>query len=647
MTFADKVATAPESPGVYLLKDAKGRVLYVGKARVLRERLQAYTQPKEDPRLRSLVSKVADLETVITRSEVEALVLEENFIKFKKPRYNVRLRDDKRFPYLKITAAEPFPCIYVTRNLRDDTALGTVPVRGQSPSKSVFFGPYTSAKELRKALKAVKRIFRMRTCKRDLTALGTVPMRGLSPSESEVRTEGNARQGRVLGKPQGTVHNGTVSGFPRPCLNFELNRCTGPCAGKVTQEQYAQQVKDVVRFLSGRSDELTEQVEQRMWAASQAQDFEVAAGLRDQLMALREIRKDQQAVVQDKTSRDIIGLARGARAAVAALFRVREGKIMSREEYPLTVGADAPDSEILSAVIRSIHTHTHDVPEEIILPSAIEDAAALEALFAEKRGRKVRIVVPERGEKVRLMELARANAEKALVELRPEERVPAGNRELAEILGLPTVPRLIEGVDISNTQGTNAVGSIVVFRDDRPTKQQYRLFKIRAVTGSNDFAMMEEVLARRVRGLLEKNRPLPDLVLVDGGKGQLSSAVKAYGQFDAEIPILGLAKRTDTLYYDDGREIAIPVRSPALKLLKRIRDESHRFAITFHRKLRGKKMVESELDEIPGLGPVRKKALIQHFGSLDKVRLAAVEEIAKVKGFGPSLAETVRHQLHA
>jgi excinuclease ABC subunit C len=592
MSFADKVAAAPEAPGVYLLKDSKGRVLYVGKARVLRDRLQAYTQPKEDPRLRSLVSKVTDLETVVTRSEVEALVLEENFIKFKKPRYNVRLRDDKKFPYLKITA-EPYPRIFVTRNLRDD--------------KSVFFGPYTSAKELRKALKAVKRIFRMRTCKYNL------------PEDRPAR----------------------------PCLNFELSRCSAPCADKVTKEQYAGQVNDVVRFLSGRSDELIEQVEQRMWAASQAQDFETAAVLRDQLLALRDIRKNQQAVMQDKTSRDIIGLARGRKSAVAALFRVREGKIVSREEYPLTAGDNAPDSELLSTVVRSVHAHTHDIPEEIILPAPIEDAAALEALFAEKRGRKVKIVVPERGEKVRLMELARANAEKALVELRPEERVPAGNRELAEILGLPTVPRLIEGVDISNTQGTNAVGSIVVFRDDKPTKQQYRLFKIRTVTGSNDFAMMEEVLARRVRGLLEKNRPLPDLVLVDGGKGQLSSAVKAYGQFDAEIPILGLAKRTDTLYYDDGREIAIPVTSPALKLLKRVRDESHRFAITFHRKLRGKKMVESELDEIPGLGPVRKKVLIQHFGSLDKVRLATAEDIAKVEGFGPALADKVFRELHS
>jgi len=608
VTFAEKVATAPESPGVYMLKDAKGRVLYVGKARVLRERLKAYTQPQENPRLRALVSRVTDLETIVTRSEVEALVLEENLVKFKKPRYNVRMRDDKKYPYLKITAAELFPRIFVTRNLKQDG--------------SVFFGPYTSARELRKALRGVKRIFRLRTCKRELpeTGLGT---------QSEL--SGNSVMSRVR---------------LRPCLNFEVNRCSGPCTGRLLPQDYGQQVKDVIAFLSGRSDELTEQVESRMWEAAKAQDYEVAASLRDQLMALREIRKDQQAVLQDKTSRDIIGLARGERSAMAAMFRVREGKIVAREEYALNAGRDVPDSEVLTTLVRSVHTHIHDIPDEIVLPAPIEDAEVLEQLFAERKGKNVRVFAPERGEKLRLVELARANAEKALVELAPEEKVPQGNRELAEILGLPSVPRLIEGVDISNTQGTNAVGSIVVFRDDRPTKQAYRLFKIRTVTGSDDFAMMEEVLARRVRGLLEKNRPLPDLVLVDGGKGQLSSAVKAYGQFDAEIPILGLAKRTDTLYYVDGREISIPVTSPALKLLKRIRDESHRFAITFHRKLRGRKMVESDLDNVPGLGPARKQALIQHFGSLDKLKHATTIEIARVKGFGPALADKVFGELH-
>jgi excinuclease ABC subunit C len=409
-----------------------------------------------------------------------------------------------------------------------------------------------------------------------------------------------------------------------------------------------------------------------MWRESEAQHYETAALLRDQLMALREIRKDQQAVVQDKLSRDIIGLAVGTKASVATLFRVREGRIVSKEEYPLTAGADVPESELLGSVVSAVHLHTADLPDEIVLPAPVDDAEALEALFAERRGRKVRIIVPERGERVGLLELARANADKALVELAPEERVPAGNRELAAILGLPRVPRIIEGVDISNTQGTNAVGSIVVFKDDRPAKQQYRLFKIRTVQGSDDFAMIEEVLSRRVRGLLEKGRALPDLVLVDGGKGQLSAAARAYsracdtarnaggGQSQvsparnpsgdsprvSDIPILGLAKRTDTVYHLDGREVAVPLGSPALHLLKRIRDESHRFAITFHRKLRGKKMVESELDSVRGLGPARKKALIQHFGSLEKLRLAAAGEIAKVRGFGPALAQRVFQVLH-
>lgn len=604
-SFADKVAAAPDAPGVYLLKDKRGRVLYVGKARVLRERLRAYTQPQENPRLRSLVRRVADLETVVTRSETEALVLEENFIKMKHPRYNVRLRDDKKFPYLKLTIGEPFPRIFVTRNLGPHHSFPAKSGEDLRPrpsqDKSVFFGPYTSARELRKALRGVKRIFRLRTCKYDL------------PSDRPAR----------------------------PCLEYEVNRCTGPCADKVTPAQYQAQVEDAVRFLSGRADELMESIEQRMWQESACQHYEAAAILRDQLLALREIRKEQQAVSQDKTSRDVIGLARGRKSSVATLLRIREGKIVAKEEYPLTAGEDVSESELLSSVLAAVHMHTADLPDEIVLPIAVEDGDVFAALFSERRGRKVRIVVPERGERIGLLELAKANADKALVELAPEERVPAGSRELATILGLEQVPRIIEGVDISNTQGTNAVGSIVVFRDDRPARSQYRLFKIRTVSGADDFAMIEEVLNRRVRGLLDRGQPLPDLVLVDGGKGQLSAAVRAYSAAAASIPILGLAKRTDTVYYLDGREVAVPLGSAALHLLKRIRDESHRFAITYHRKLRGKKMVESELDSVRGLGPVRIKKLIQHFGSLEKLRLASADEIAKVRGFGPALAQKV------
>ncbi|MEO0005798.1 MAG: excinuclease ABC subunit UvrC [candidate division WOR-3 bacterium] len=593
MGFSEKVKAAPNEPGVYLLKDRQGKVLYIGKARSLRDRLRSYLQPQFQPRLAALLRRVFDLETIVTRSEVEALLLEESLIKIKKPRYNVRLRDDKKYPYLKITVQESFPRIFITRNIK--------------PDGSVLFGPYTSAKELRKALRGVRRIFKLRTCKREL--------------------------------PDETVK--------QPCLNFQVKRCLGPCIGRITAEDYRQVVESVIAFLSGRSEKLTEEIEQRMWQEAESQRYEQAAILRDQLLALREVVRHQEVVTQDPTARDVIGLAKGIKGAVGVVFRIREKRIVAREQYSLAADETVPDEEILEGLLRSVYTHTADLPDEIVLPSPIAGVDLFEEVFAERRNKRVKIVTASRGEKRALVELAQRNAEKALVEILPqEERIPKANQELARILNLPAPPRLIEGVDISNTQGTNAVGSVVVFKDDRPLKSHYRLFKIRTVSGPNDFAMIAEVLARRVRGLLEKNLPLPDLVLVDGGKGQLSAAINAYHQFDQEIPILGLAKRTDTLYYLDGREISIPLTSPALKLLKRIRDESHRFAITLHRKIRGKRMVVSELDTIPDIGPCRRQALIRHFGSISKLRGASIDDIAKVKGIGKSLAEKIYHHLH-
>ncbi|MEO0067574.1 MAG: excinuclease ABC subunit UvrC [candidate division WOR-3 bacterium] len=593
MGFSEKVKAAPNEPGVYLLKDRQGKVLYIGKARSLRDRLRSYLQPQFQPRLAALLRRVFDLETIVTRSEVEALLLEESLIKIKKPRYNVRLRDDKKYPYLKITVQESFPRIFITRNIK--------------PDGSVLFGPYTSAKELRKALRGVRRIFKLRTCKREL--------------------------------PDETVK--------QPCLNFQVKRCLGPCIGRITAEDYRQVVESVIAFLSGRSEKLTEEIEQRMWQEAESQRYEQAAILRDQLLALREVVRHQEVVTQDPTARDVIGLAKGIKGAVGVVFRIREKRIVAREQYSLAADETVPDEEILEGLLRSVYTHTADLPDEIVLPSPIAGVDLFEEVFAERRNKRVKIVTASRGEKRALVELAQRNAEKALVEILPqEERIPKANQELARILNLPAPPRLIEGVDISNTQGTNAVGSVVVFKDDRPLKSHYRLFKIRTVSGPNDFAMIAEVLARRVKGLLEKNLPLPDLVLVDGGKGQLSAAINAYHQFDQEIPILGLAKRTDTLYYLDGREISIPLTSPALKLLKRIRDESHRFAITLHRKIRGKRMVVSELDTIPDVGPCRRQALIRHFGSISKLRGASIDDIAKVKGIGKSLAEKIYHHLH-
>ncbi len=579
----------PAEPGVYLFRDRQGKILYIGKARDLRDRLRAYIQPQSEPRLAALVRRIADVETIVTRSEVEALLLEESLIKIKKPRYNVRLRDDKKYPYLKITVQERFPRIFITRNIKPDGA--------------VLFGPYTSARELRRALKGVRRIFRLRTCKRELPESNPGP----------------------------------------PCLNFQVRRCYAPCAGKISEREYRQLVEDVIEFLSGRSEKLTAELERRMWQG----EYEQAAMLRDQLLALREVVRHQQVVSSERTARDVLGLAKGRRAAVAVIFRIREGRIVAREEYSLAADQTVGDEEILEGVLRSVYTHTADLPEEIVLPAAVPGRELFEQVLSSRRGKPVKIMAPARGERLGLVKLAERNAEKALVELLPPaKRVPKAVQELAAILNLPEPPRVIEGVDISNTQGTNAVGSVVVFRDDRPVKSQYRRFKIRTVSGPNDYAMMTEVLARRVRGLLEKGLPLPDLVLVDGGKGQLSAAHNAYHQFDREIPILGLAKRTDTLYYLDGREISVPLTSPALKLLKRIRDEAHRFAITFHRRLRGRKLLISELDTIPGVGPARRQALLQHFGSLARLRGAGVEEIARVRGIGTGLAEKIYQFLH-
>lgn len=591
MSFSAKVAVAPTEPGVYMLKDSRGRVLYIGKARNLRERLRAYVQPQHNPRLAALVKRVQDVETILTRTEVEALVLEESLIKVNRPRYNVRLRDDKRYPYLKLTVQERFPRIFVTRDTRPDGAL--------------LFGPYTVGHELRRAVRVVKRLFGVRTCRLDL------------PEK----------------KP------------PRPCLEFQLGRCLGPCATGVDEAEYRQRVKDVARFLAGKSDGLIAALEQRMWQASERQDYESAAALRDQLTALREITRRQHAVVPQVGARDIVGLARGSTTALAVLLRVREGRIVAKEEYAFSASRDVPDSEVLEGLLRAVHAHTADLPNEVILPAQVEAAPVFEELLSGRKGARVRLVTPARGEKVRLVELAQRNAEKSLTEVVPEQRVPKAGAELAKLLGLAEVPRLIEGVDVSNTQGTDAVGSIVVFRDDRPVKSEYRRFRIRTVQGADDFAMIQEVLERRVRGRLEKSLPPADLVLVDGGKGQLAAAIRAYRAFGSEVPILGLAKRTDTLYHADGRELSVPLRSPALVLLKRIRDESHRFAVTYHRKLRAKRQTGSALDRITGIGPARRKVLIRHFGSVGRLRRASADEIRRVPGIGPGLARKIVEEL--
>jgi excinuclease ABC subunit C len=602
ISLQEKINSIPEVPGVYLFKNKRGKIIYVGKSRNLKDRLRSYTQEQINAPREILIRNIHDLEFIETKSETEALVLEDNLIKLNKPRFNVRLKDDKKFPYLKITVQEKFPRIFATRNLKKDG--------------SVLFGPYTNAKNLRRAIKAVRTIFKIRTCKKKLP----------------------------LARPE------------RPCLNFAMNRCLAPCQGSVSETDYRERINNVMSFLSGKSHVLEETITKKMQTAAATEDFEHAATLRDQLLALKDITKNQDAVFTDTVARDVIGLAIGQEIikqqfappksyASATLMKVRDGKIAGKERYPLVLSKSTSQQEIIETLLRTVYLHTYDIPDQIILPVKIDDARTFVQWFRERHKKRVWVFMPKKPDAKRLLKLASTDADIGLAEIMPIAKTPQALLELQRILNLPAPPKVIEGVDISNISGTSATGSIVVFENNYPNKKEYRMFRIRTVHGPNDYAMMEEVLTRRIKGLLFKKRPLPDLVLVDGGKGQLSSAIKAYSTASKPIPLLAFAKRTDILYYIDGREISIPVYSPALKLLKRIRDEAHRFAIKYHKKLRGKKLIASELDYIQGIGPKRKQILIKHFGSLDKIREANIEDIAKLKGFNQKIAEKIKQAL--
>ena len=600
MLSQEKISLVPESSGVYLIKDKRGKIIYIGKSRSLKDRIRTYLRPEY--RTQALYRNAFDFEFIETKSETEALVLEDNLIKLNKPRFNIRLKDDKKFPYLKITVQEKYPRIFATRNLKKDG--------------SILFGPYTNAKNLRRAVKAVRNIFKIRTCKRDLPFKKT----------------------------------------PRPCLNFAMNKCLAPCQDNVSEPEYRERINNVISFLSGKSLNLEQELESCMKKAAVNEDFETAATLRDQLFALKDISQKQDAVFTDIAARDIIGLAVagtfikesfGPKKSYAnvTLMKVRDGKIIGKENYPFVLNKKTEAGEIIETLLRTVYLHTYDIPDEIILPVELEDKKVFIQWFKAERKRRVRIYCPRTGLKKRLLKLASTDADVGLAEIMPVQKIATPLLELQRILNLAEPPKFIEGVDISNISGTSATGSIVVFENGYPNKKEYRMFQIRTVQGSNDYAMMEEVLIRRIKSLIMKNKPLADLVLIDGGKGQLTSAEKAYATAPKPIPLLAFAKRTDMLYYNDGREISIPACSPALKLLKRIRDEAHRFAIKYHKKLRGKKLIASELDYIQGIGPKRKQVLIKHFGSLDKIKEASIEEIARLEGFNQKIAETIKRTL--
>ena len=641
----------PTSPGVYLMKNADGRVLYVGKADSLRNRVRSYFAARgpEDARIARMVTEVADVEYIVTDTVSEAYLLESNLIKEHRPRFNIRLRDDKSYPFVKITLGEDFPRIVRTRKLARDG--------------SRYFGPYASASSVDETLKLLRKIFPFRTCNLDIP-------------------EGK----RVL---------------ERPCLLYYINRCQGPCIQAIEKAEYRATIGQIVDFLEGKQEPIAAELRREMESHSDALRFEQAAASRDKLRAVERTMEQQKMAAFSRAEHDVIGLAREEDEACVQVMQVRNGKLIGREHFIVEGARDATDAEVLGGFLQQYYANTDALPRALLAPLMPAGADDLAAYLADRRGLRVTISVPERGEKRRLVALATQNAVEALERERAEWLADAAKRdealtELADALGLPKLPERIECYDMSNIQGTSAVGSMVVFIDGRPEPREYRRFRIRSGDTPDDFRMMAEVLRRRFSrvaklradtGALslaavgadeapegdtdlpadldpdagpvdggahgngdqprEAAWSVPDLVIVDGGKGQLSAAVGALTELGiTDVPLTGLAKRFEELYLPDRPDpIVLPRRSQALYLVQRIRDEAHRFAITYHRDVRGRRALRSELDDIAGIGPGRKKALLKRFGSVRRIREASVEEVAGTPGISRDLAERVKGHL--
>ena len=594
--------TLPTKPGCYLMKNADSKLIYVGKAINLRARVRSYfhSDSSHDNKTRRLVREITDIEWIVVGSELEALILEMNLIKRHRPRFNVRLKDDKRYPYIKIHWATPYPKVTVTRQMTDDG--------------SRYFGPYTSVWAVHQTLDVLRRIFPYLTCDREITGNDT-----------------------------------------RACLYYDIKLCTGPCIGAVNQAEYRQMIADLQGFLNGKSDPIVKRLEKEMQKASEELRYEKAAAVRDQLKAIQTIVERQKIVFNaDYLDSDVIAMAREDGEACVQIFFVRGGKMIGREYFILEGTEETSDTEVVEQFVKQFYTEAANVPEQLMLPQEIEEAKIIGQWLRSKRGgKKVEIRVPRRGQSKDLVKLAAENATETLSALRTQWQADTHKQEqaLAELqdsLKLSEPPNRIECYDISNTQGTATVGSMVVFEQGVPSKKLYRRFNVKSVPGApDDFASMEEVLARRFRRWQSAqeteadpgSKPdasfsfLPDLIIIDGGKGQLSRVVKVLEEFDLSdiVPIVGLAKREEEIFFPNkSKSILLPRHSQGLYLVQRIRDEAHRFAITAHRKRRSKLGLASQLDSIPGIGPTRRKALLKHFGSIDKIRAASIDDLTNV-----------------
>jgi excinuclease ABC subunit C len=611
------LATLPSKPGCYIYRNIAGEVIYVGKAISLRNRVRSYFHAdlSHDAKTRRLVREIEDAEWIVVGSELEALILEMNLIKKHRPKYNVRLKDDKRYPYIKVHWSDPFPKVTVTRQMVEDG--------------SRYFGPYTSAWAVYQTLDVLRRIFPYLTCDRVIT-----------------------------GQDQ------------RACLYYDIKLCTAPCIGAIDQAGYRQMISDLMDFLSGHSEGIVQRIEQEMQKASEEMRFEKAAALRDKLKAIQSIIERQKIVfATDYLDSDVLAMARSNGEACVQVFFIRSGKLIGREYFILEGTEDAADPEVMGQFIKQFYTEAATIPQQVMLPQEIEEAQIISQWLRSKRGgEKVEFFVPKEGQPHELVKMATENATETLSSLRAQWQADTHKQEqaLAELqsaLNLPEPPNRIECYDISNIQGTAIVGSMVVFTQGVPDKKLYRKFNIESVVGApDDFASMEEMLTRRFRrwnaGQETEANPgskpdasfsfLPDLIIIDGGKGQLGRAVKVLENvgLSGKLPIVGLAKQQEELFFPDRSDsVKLPRHSQGLYLLQRIRDEAHRYGITAHRAKRTKLGMASILDSVPGIGPTRRKALLKHFGSVDKIREASIEELAAVKGMSKGAAESIKAHL--
>lgn len=607
----EELKKLPAKPGVYIMHDVHDDIIYVGKAIILKNRVRQYFQSSRNhtPKIRQMVSHVARFEYIITDSELEALVLECNLIKEHRPKYNTMLKDDKTYPYIKVTVGEAFPRIMLVRSMKKD--------------KAKYFGPYTSSQSVRDIIDLSQKIYKIRSCNRSL------------PKET---------------------------GNDRPCLYYHMGQCQAPCQGYISQEEYHENVRQMLYFLGGNFEPVIQMLTDKMYAASEKMDFEKAASYRDLLNSVKQIDQKQKITSSEMDDKDVIAFARDKDEAVVQVFFVRHGRLIGREHFYVSGVANDTESQVLTAFVKQYYASSPFVPSTLMLQYPLDDREVILEWLSGRKGHKVREVVPQRGQKERLVELAAENARNVLTKDREkirleEARTTGAVRDLAEMLGLPAGIRRMEAFDISNISGVETVGSMIVYENGKPKRNAYRKFKIRTVKGQDDYRCMEEVLTRRFQHGLEetvsgeegKFSDFPDVLMMDGGKGQVNVALKVLNQLHLKIPVCGMVKddhhRTRGLYYQQV-ELPIDTHSEMFKLITRMQDEAHRFAIEYHRQLRSKTQVRSVLDEIPGIGPARRKALMKYFGSIEKIREADEEELMKAESMNAGSARAVYAYFH-